>query len=60
MKALKKQEETKENRAFSEFLEPIKMERYTEVFVENGIDDVETLIECKDEHLEKMNIPLGH
>lgn len=60
MQALKRQEETSESKEFNEFLEPIKMERYWEVFVENGIDDVETLVECKDEHLEKMNIPLGH
>jgi hypothetical protein len=33
MTALKKQEEGKENRPFATLLEPIKMERYTEVFM---------------------------
>ena len=28
--------------------------------MENGIEDLETILELKDEHVEQMGIPLGH
>ena len=28
--------------------------------MDNGIEDMETLMELKDEHLEQLGIPLGH
>ena len=36
------------------------MPKYASVFVENGIEDYETLIELQEEHLEMLKIPLGH
>lgn len=42
------------------FLNEIKMEKYKDVFVENGIEDKETILELNESHLEEMNLPLGH
>ena len=28
--------------------------------MENGVEDLETILELKDEHVEQMGIPLGH
>lgn len=38
----------------------IKLEKYLPKLVDNGIEDLETLMELKDEHLEQLGIPLGH
>lgn len=43
-----------------QFLSGIKMEKYKEIFIDNGIEDRETIMELKEEHLEQMNLPLGH
>jgi hypothetical protein len=42
------------------FLESIKLEKYIDKFVENGVEDLETILEMNDEHIELMGIPLGH
>lgn len=42
------------------FLVEIKMEKYKDVFIDNGIEDRETILELQEEHLEQMNLPLGH
>lgn len=44
----------------SSFLGQIKMDKYKEVFIDNGIEDHETILELKEEHLEQMHLPLGH
>jgi|TARA_B110001450_G_scaffold241411_1_gene250887 hypothetical protein len=28
--------------------------------IENGIEDLETILELKDDHVEQMGVPLGH
>lgn len=38
----------------------IKLEKYFDKFIENGVEDLETILELKDEHVEQMGIPLGH
>lgn len=38
----------------------IKLEKYFDKFMENGVEDLETILELKDEHVEQMGIPLGH
>lgn len=38
----------------------IKLEKYKEKFLENGVEDMETILELKEEHVEHMGIPLGH
>lgn len=43
-----------------QFLTDIKMEKYKETFVENGIEDKETILELNESHLEQMGLPLGH
>lgn len=43
-----------------EFLSSIKLQKYESTFIEHGIEDLETILELKDEHLEQMSIPLGH
>jgi hypothetical protein len=42
------------------FLTAIKLDKYLDKFVENGLEDEETILELKDEHIEVMGIPLGH
>lgn len=34
------------------FLEEIKLEKYFEKMIENGIEDLETILELKDDHVE--------
>ena len=36
------------------------MPKYIQTFSENGIEDLETILELQDEHLEMMGVPLGH
>lgn len=42
------------------FLESVNLSKYANIFVENGVDDLEIILELDDKHLEQMNIPLGH
>lgn len=42
------------------FLANIKMEKYKDVFIDNGIEDRETILELNESHLEEMGLPLGH
>ena len=54
---------SQQNNVYNEvedFLTNIKMEKYKEVFIDNGIEDKETILELQEEHLEQMNLPLGH
>ena len=34
--------------------------RYREVFLDNGVEDLETILEMDEKHLEQMSVPLGH
>ena len=34
--------------------------KYKERFIENGIEDLETILELNDEHLDAITVPLGH
>ena len=43
-----------------EFLTTLAMDKYKETFIENGIEDLETILELEDEHFQSMSIPLGH
>jgi hypothetical protein len=43
-----------------EFLGNLNMQKYRERFLDNGIEDLETILELEDEHFKIMNIPLGH
>ena len=38
----------------------IKLEKYFEKMVDNGIEDLETILELEDQHVEQMGVPLGH
>lgn len=42
------------------FLTACGLERYYEELTNNGIDDMEILMELSDSHLNGLNIPLGH
>ncbi len=39
---------------------PLSLQKYVPTFVENGVEDLETILELQEEHLEMMKIPLGH
>jgi len=41
-------------------LAKINLEKYAKKFIENGIEDLETILELSDTHLDALGIPLGH
>jgi SAM domain (Sterile alpha motif) len=43
-----------------DFLANCGMEKYHKVFLDNGIEEIEILLELTEAHLTNMNIPLGH
>jgi hypothetical protein len=54
---------TDQNSDFNEvesFLSEIKMEKYKETFIENGIEDKDTILELNESHLQELGLPLGH
>ena len=48
------------NDEVSIFLNEVGLIKYREQFIENGIEDLEIILELDDKHLEQMNVPLGH
>ena len=38
----------------------IKLDKYFDKMVDNGIEDLETILELQDQHIEQIGIPLGH
>jgi len=34
--------------------------KYKENFIDNGVEDLETILELNEQHLEQMSVPLGH
>ena len=44
----------------TDFLTKINLEKYTAKFIENGIEDLETILELSDTHLGALGVPLGH
>ena len=52
-----------QNDEFSEvrsFLSSIKLDKYFDKFIDNGLEDQETILELQDQHIEQMGVPLGH
>ena len=43
-----------------QFLASINLDKYKERFLENGIEDEETILELNDAHLDAIGIPLGY
>ena len=43
-----------------EFLASINLQKYKDRFLENGIEDQETILELNDQHLDAVGIPLGY
>lgn len=44
----------------SEFLDSIGLQKYYQTFLDNGVEDLEIILELDDKHLEQMKVPLGH
>ena len=42
------------------FLGSINLQKYKERFIENGIEDEETILELNDSHLDAIGVPLGY
>jgi len=42
------------------FLASINLQKYKDKFLENGIEDEETILELNDAHLDAVGIPLGY
>ncbi len=38
----------------------IALDKYRDRFIENGVEDEETILELNDEHLDALSVPLGH
>lgn len=43
-----------------DFLNSINLTKYKDRFLENGIEDEETILELNDAHLDAVGIPLGY
>ncbi len=43
-----------------QFLESVGMMKYREVLISNGFEDLETILELRDEDFATMRVPLGH
>jgi hypothetical protein len=43
-----------------DFLVSINLQKYKDRFIENGIEDLETVLELNDSHLDAIGIPLGY
>jgi hypothetical protein len=43
-----------------EFLQSISLLKYQSKFYENGIEDLETILELNDAHLDALGVPLGY
>jgi len=42
------------------FLKSINLERHKDLFIANGFEDLDSILELKDEHFQFMQLPLGH
>lgn len=42
------------------FLKDLKLDKYVDNFIDNGVEDLETVLELNEKHLEQMGVPLGH
>jgi hypothetical protein len=62
MKALKDQNEASSqgHTEVDVFLESAGLPRYRDTFLDNGVEDLETILELDDKHLEQMGVPMGH
>ena len=36
------------------------MNKYKDTFLDNGVEDLEIILELDEKHIEQMGIPLGH
>jgi SAM domain (Sterile alpha motif) len=41
-------------------LEGAGLPKYREIFLDNGVEDLETILELDEKHLEQMGVPMGH
>lgn len=53
-------EETRKCPEVEAFLEEIGMQKYLSTFVNNGFEDLETMLELRDEDFTVLGLPLGH
>eukprot|EP00826_Nyctotherus_ovalis_P011563 TRINITY_DN13003_c0_g2_i2.p1 TRINITY_DN13003_c0_g2~~TRINITY_DN13003_c0_g2_i2.p1 ORF type:complete len:194 (+),score=53.15 TRINITY_DN13003_c0_g2_i2:134-715(+) len=53
-------EETRKCPEVETFLEEIGMQKYLGVFVNNGFEDLEAILELRDEDFTTLGLPLGH
>lgn len=44
----------------AKFLGSISLDKYIPKFTENGVEDLETILELNDTHLDAMGVPLGY
>lgn len=56
--ALKQQ--SNEYQEVEDFLTSINLVKYKDNFIDNGVEDLEIILELDEKHLEQLSIPLGH
>ena len=57
---MKLETDLSQNQDVVKFFEDLSLPKYAAIFVENGIEDLETISQLQEDHLEMMKIPLGH
>lgn len=56
----KMQETDDEFPEVDDFLQSLKLTKYKQTFIDNGFEDLETILELNEQHLETIGVPLGH
>lgn len=59
-KAIQQQNNPDLYKEVNEFLGNINLQKYQDKFIDNGVEDLETILELDENHLEQMGVPLGH
>eukprot|EP00347_Sterkiella_histriomuscorum_P024395 403331265 len=54
------QQQTSEFEEVDKFLSDLNMLKYKDTFLDNGVEDLEIILELDEKHLEQMSVPLGH
>jgi len=54
------QQQSQEFKEVEDFLAQINLGKYKDTFIDNGVEDLETILELDERHLELMSVPLGH
>ena len=57
---MEENEEVEAEEQVKRFLNSIKLGKYFDKFIENGVDDLETILELDANNIAELGIPMGH